>query len=560
MKDVNGTISAFQRVLSSFKFIEPVSFSETFAQQRFLKKFQEPMDTTPLAEACFSEWLSTDRHLPDVHLPPPEWYKARRDLCNNLGVPNFSDVGLPTGSEFIPTKGQNSVEAKLSSSKWTCTRDCFDDFAKVVYSHKGLKKAFRHRYSNWYLKGDFDISCRQANRVLYNKFRTEPNYSFHIFKWKLGRVVTFVEGSRFSTVPKNNEKRRPINVEPFGNMVVQRSLGNWLRSELSRIYNIDLDDLADVHRRRICDVDDIATIDLKNASDCISMSLCRFLLPSRIMRVLDRTRSPFVLGLDGDYHMVNKISSMGNGFTFELMSLILTAVTRVMDKTATVFGDDIIIARDQSERLMTVLTQVGLQVNSEKSFTTGDFRESCGANYHRVEGYIESYDFMWPDTIGDCVLICNKARRLRGYPSFKRLYDILVRVLPTALHGGPNYAFDSIDTLSLVGLARTTDSDVTFPNYFVTPSRGGKRLGSRLALKLGLIHHTPEYFRLVPGYEFKSDLRSPTLKHLPSRRWAKYEMYLAGGRRSKDVLTNKGHWALIWFVTSDNATFRASSL
>lgn len=555
---IKDTIRVYEKVLNSHRFKAPKSFSEDFAIKRFLKKFQEPDPSSNLSEKCFSDWLEND-DLPCLRYRRllPEWYKARALLHDALKHFSTAEFRLPKGSEFIPTRGNNSLEARLCSSDWTVTRDCFPAFSKLCYSHKGFRRAVRRRYHNWYIQRGFDISRRASDKLLWERLG-DP---FAIFSWKLERVVTFVEGSRFSSVPKNNEARRPINIEPFGNILVQSSIGLGLKRALGE-FDIKLDEVPDLHRWRISQPG-IATIDLKNASDRISLDLCRFLLPRRVFTSLVKARSPFVLGLDDNYHLVKKISSMGNGFTFELMSLILTAICRVLDSTATVFGDDIIISQETAPRLIQLLEDVGLQVNRDKSFIDGPFRESCGANYHSEEGYIESYDFMWPENIHDCVMILNKCFRLRKYPAFYELYHRLVRCTPPALQGGPDTRFEETPLLELLPkwdgeAVRPTP----FPPFFITPRvKRKRRVPDIVASLLRDLSYNPEDFYIVTGFRKIDELRSPTIKDLSNRRhWAKYEMYLYSGRRAKDIREGFGKWVEYQIISSGSEHFRTRTL
>lgn len=541
---MQSTIRAFQKVLKGFNPTGPNPFPEDFAVKRFFKKFEEPNEhDLSKEEEAFREWLRFDGSLPAIHLPPGRWYSSRVNL-HQVRPCTFDEIDLPKGSEFISTFGRNSVQSRLSRSVWTVTRDAFEAFASIVYHHKGLKRAFRRRYSVWFSGRDFDMSQRQADKFLFRKLGHSQRAGIpSTFLWKLARVVTFVNGSRFSTVPKNNESVRPINIEPFGNLVVQRSIGIHLRNEIKRLYDIDLDTLQEVHRERIAS--QVATIDLKNASDAVSCDLVRFLFPKALQRQIFDARSPMVFGLDGNYHLTKKISSMGNGFTFELMTLILLSVCRMHDPEATVFGDDIIVSKSVAVGVMQDIRVVGFVVNSEKSFIDGPFRESCGGNYHDDHGYIESYDFEWPVSIRDCIVIHNKAAVLAEvYPSFRRLYQQLTRLVPNDLRSG---APCEIPSGFFMGDHQLDLDDSWFatakPGRQVATPRSVLKRAQKLARSLNY-----DRFSLFKGFTWVPDEVSPQVRHLQDRHWAKYEMYLHAGMVTKDIRTGSGKDVVCWFV------------
>lgn len=567
MSPESDVLRRFQSTLKNFSFPRSVSYSEQFARDRFFKKFEEPeLGTTDnLAEHCWNDFISFDCDLGFNTPLPGVWYKVRAELHRALSKFHPSSVRFPKGSEFISTRGKNSIQARLESSIWTCTHDNFEQFARITYGHKALKRACKRRYKRWFYRQSFDISKRAADQFLFNRLKEKGDVPFEIFKWKLARIITFTHGSRFATVPKNNDKRRPINIEPFANLICQASLGDFFRRTLKEYYAQDLDSLQDVHRKRIRDLE-YATIDLKNASDGISLSLVQFLLPKGVVKLIEQARSEFILGPDRNYYQLKKVSSMGNGFTFELMSLIFTALCRVLDCTSSVYGDDIIIKRDLAPTLISNLTAVGLVVNEDKSFWTGPFRESCGANYHETEGYIRSYDFLWPNSIGDCIQIWNKVVLLaEDYPSFEVLRKSLYRAIPKTLRGGPCSELES-----LVAFWQRKDShgnkseDVSFdlPLYFVTKEPSGSPVTKSMNVyqKLLDLHYVPEDFIVSVAYKWVPDLRTPTRNHLTVRDWAKYEMYLHSNRRSKDVITGRGKWVRHKFLTSGDRQFALSAL
>nr|APG76993.1 hypothetical protein [Beihai levi-like virus 20] len=535
-----STTRAFQKILTSFRFTKSDNVSEEFAIQRYLKKMEipDPENMELRRESCWTNWLATDLGLPRTFsLLPGDWYRARSLLHSWLSDFTLGPVSFPTGSEFTPTRGKNSIEAKLCLSTWTCTPDCFDSFCKTAYEHKGLKRAVKKRFKTYVDSNGFDLN--EANAILWRHFKSQKDPAWSIFSWKCSRVVTFVHGSRFSTVPKNNEKDRPINIEPFCNVLIQKRVGDGLRNVLKK-RGIYLDNLPALHQGLIADISK-ATIDLKDASDSISIALCEFLLPKRILNVLHSCRSDMVLGLDGNFHVTNKISSMGNGFTFELMTLILTAICRVLDPGASVFGDDIILRRTNARTLISLLTRVGFTVNEDKSFWIGPFRESCGANWHHDYGYFRSFDFRYPQNIHDCVVIYNKVvalSREEGFAQFTKLENCLRRTIPFALRGKWTL-YDSIQWKE----GRVSGTSPVLSGYFRCPKSGripavSKQVSGDICRRLSYQKVTGSFY----SFEYKPKLRSPNLKHLKSSNWAKYEMYLDSGRRAKDVLTDVGVW------------------
>jgi hypothetical protein len=85
---------------------------------------------------------------------------------------------------------------------------------------------------------------------------------------------------------------------------------------------------------------------------------------------------------------LEKFSSMGNGFTFELESVIFYAIAKqaVQDVGASgdvsTYGDDIIVPVEAYDQLIEYLTFFGFTPNKAKSFSSGPFRESCGADWY----------------------------------------------------------------------------------------------------------------------------------------------------------------------------------
>lgn len=240
---------------------------------------------------------------------------------------------------------------------------------------------------------------------------------------RAGLDPLFVKGNRFSTVPKDARRDRPIGSEPSINIFFQLGLGAELRRRLKNV-GIDLEHGQDLHRRLACVASErghLATLDLSNASDSVSTTLVELLLPHRWWSVLRDLRSPFTL-FRGAWVRLEKFSSMGNGYTFELETLIFLALCQEALSSvgirATpgdglyVYGDDIIVPVDGVRAVTAVLNFCGFKLNREKSFSEGSFRESCGGDYYQglpVRGHFLKKT---PQKPSDWISLANGLRRL----------------------------------------------------------------------------------------------------------------------------------------------------
>lgn len=197
------------------------------------------------------------------------------------------------------------------------------------------------------------------------------------------------EASRVTTVPKNAKTDRTIAIEPGLNIWFQKALGTMIRRRLRRAgYNLD-SDLKNQRQAYLGSIHgNVATVDMRAASDTISKRVVEEILPLDWYRALDTCRS-LEYNLDGTTGVFEKFSSMGNGFTFELESLIfLTAALAcceycgVDDECVSIFGDDVTLPSECYSLFVSFTNFLGFTVNDEKSFTSSNpFRESCGCYY-----------------------------------------------------------------------------------------------------------------------------------------------------------------------------------
>lgn len=209
-----------------------------------------------------------------------------------------------------------------------------------------------------------------------------------------------VSGSVLTFVPKTEKISRTICTEPLCNMLWQKGIEAVLVRRLRQFFGIDLTSQPDKNRSlaRIGSRDDsFATIDLSSASDLNSLGMVRKLFPPSFYRWLERVRSPYSVLPDGSLEELHMVSSMGNAYTFPLQTIIFASVVEASYKMLNirverpygdslgnyaVFGDDIIVDKRAYNLVVEMLSILGHEVNLDKSFANGPFRESCGTDWY----------------------------------------------------------------------------------------------------------------------------------------------------------------------------------
>ena len=223
---------------------------------------------------------------------------------------------------------------------------------------------------------------------LWSRFHSEAPYSEIATGDEVNKVGIVVDTAKLIFVEKNAKTHRPICIEPLLNGFMQLGIGGYLKERLRVRAKQDLGDQE--RNRSLAHTASIngkyATIDLSSASDTLAFSVVFDLLPEDWVDLLNSFRTGH-MEYGGREYELEKFSSMGNGYTFELESLIFWALSSACaelsgeDHLVSVYGDDIIIPVEAVDLLMATLTWCGFNLNREKSFWTGSFRESCGADW-----------------------------------------------------------------------------------------------------------------------------------------------------------------------------------
>lgn len=277
--------------------------------------------------------------------------------------------------------------------------------------------------------------------------------------------IEVIPGGSLAFVPKDFTKYRSIVTEPSLDMFFQLGLHNYITS-LSRRLGIT-PETQWKHARHLARKGSIdgsyATIDSTSASDTIYLEYLTELgvIPVWFATLIREIKSP-LLTYKGKTLKISMMGTMGCGFTFAVMTALLTCAVRVVYKSLdipltsgfSVWGDDVIVVTPAYERTMRMLELLGFIPNPTKSFSLGYFRESCGGDFFKgvfVRG-----------------IYCKKLKTKHDvYSLFNRLLSwscrteiILYDTLRYLFHSAPN---------NPIPLYEDIESGFRMPVYFARP-------------------------------------------------------------------------------------------
>jgi len=201
--------------------------------------------------------------------------------------------------------------------------------------------------------------------------------------------------ARVLLVPKDSRGPRLISCEPLAMQWIQQGLGRAIVAHVERHPltkdNVHFTDQQPNQFGALLGsvAGKYATLDLKEASDRVTVGLVRVLFPDKVIPYLEACRSLSTQLPDGRIINLEKFAPMGSALCFPILALtiwsILTAATEDADarESILVYGDDVIVETARAAHAIEQLESFGLKVNRDKSCTSGLFRESCGCDAYK---------------------------------------------------------------------------------------------------------------------------------------------------------------------------------
>lgn len=411
-------------------FNNPADFRDAYTAVNFLAKADFLELAVSKKDAAITKFLkfedqcaSTNDRLRNLSVDP--LYKGANVWLLNATIQKISKILTPFDSEeFVDNGNWGPGVSTLLKGSHVSAANKFD-------SDNGITRNLYSFVEPWF---------HLAYPLWHRRLTTGLSPEAIPFHHEVGNVIV--------TVPKNSKTDRVIAIEPGINLWFQKSIGAMVKKRLRR-WNIDLtdqtrnQDLAYIGSK----TNRLATIDFSSASDSISLETVRLLLPPDWFSLMDATRSIYG-SLDGSAFKWKKFSSMGNGFTFELESLIFFAAAlavceydKVDSKEVSVFGDDVIIPSRQANLFSQFCEFLGFTVNPKKSYHDSYFRESCGSHFFRgldvkplyFESRLSNVQSLYKLANGVRILAHRRSSHCGCDASFQPLYRYLLHRAPTSL-------------------------------------------------------------------------------------------------------------------------------
>jgi len=205
-------------------------------------------------------------------------------------------------------------------------------------------------------------------------------------------------------VPKTQSTPRIIAIEPSALQYAQQGLKREIyeyigRGSLGQILGFQDQSRNQDMARAASSSQRFATLDLSEASDRVHWYLVYKLFERypHLWEFVNATRSFRADVPEVGVIPLQKFASMGSALTFPIEAKIFTILaacgmreqgsvrsvtSRQLVGKLSVYGDDIIVPVDSTAAVVDWLEHFGAKVNRHKSFWTGKFRESCGAEYY----------------------------------------------------------------------------------------------------------------------------------------------------------------------------------
>jgi hypothetical protein len=339
-------------------------------------KLETPFTEKQLAKACAS-YVATEREISQVKIPDGD---LAIELASNFIARVCAQVD---GLDITPAHGPGAVAT--GEKPWEKNR-----FPRFYPGLEGI-----YPYTGYF------ASCLGE---VCDRYHLYP--SLEVVERPTAKVVF---------VPKDSRGPRTISCEPVELQWIQQGIARLLVKEIesNRLTRGHVNFRDQQVNRKLARFGSMGanwvTLDMKDASDRVSLDLVKHLFrKTRLLDCLLASRSVDNLLPDGSRITLSKFAPMGSALCFPVEALVFwaLAVGQICETSGFivklpnewwrgnptlqwacagvyVYGDDIVVRREDYPSIVQRYESVGLKVNTSKCCTGRFFRESCGMDAYK---------------------------------------------------------------------------------------------------------------------------------------------------------------------------------
>jgi hypothetical protein len=383
--------------IAGFKFSRDTKlpkFFGTLLGQIFDDSGRERSDASPVALLYLRQLLYLYYKL---ELPPNE-------NDNNKVLQSFVETDAKIGSYEAAHSG--NLGSTILGIARTLVR-------RVLGAVDPLGKGFEPRHG----PGSVSTGEKGAGKTIFKRYYERLARVFDYDKWfyynpthlcddlvLFNGLETLDAGTaKVVLVPKDSRGPRLISCEPLEYQWIQQGLLSVLVGTIEkhpftqgRVNFLNQEVNRSLALAGSTDPDSWVTLDMKDASDRVSLALVRDLFPEPWYAALYAARSSATELPCGRIVHLQKFAPMGSATCFPVEALIFWALSvasiryaypeiplkRIL-RSVYVYGDDIIVPRACQAVVRQLLPLFGLMFNESKCCVAGSFRESCGLDAYK---------------------------------------------------------------------------------------------------------------------------------------------------------------------------------
>lgn len=345
------------------------------------------------AVAQMSNWLKKYTFAESLELFPPD-ERGRRTTA----------AFVETQVEMVNGRPNSELASRVLQRARRIAKDILGDvsedefFSECRFGRRAsMGCSFRNSYIDYKLTSPKALTGTEAASKWFFKLGPERDRVLMRLVKRITRNKGFnpshltMRHLKAAKVPKSWKIDRLITPLQLLTLFYSYGVGGVVTNRLAD-RGLDIGRLQEIHKRLVFVFSRTrthATVDLRRASDTLTSWLLNCVLPRPWFDAVRKTFSRQI-EIDGRMMYTGSVLPMGNGCTFPIETLVFYCLIRAVGDLLGVkggiysaYGDDLIYPSPIHRCVCTVFKQLGLIINTDKTYVQSYFRESCGADAYR---------------------------------------------------------------------------------------------------------------------------------------------------------------------------------